>query len=382
LVDEQLKSSVQFPRVLLVGFSIRGGGAEKRFKNICINLFGGNIDTCLLKNDSRLIARNLKGNVFNLGWKNKYCYPKIILDVRKIISRGKYDVVFGFGFYPNLIVWLATKLCRKRPIIILNEITRPWKQFTIHPPGLKKYLLFNLCKTAYRDANIMAANSIDGVEECIKYFGVSKEKIKLLPSVINYKETVAKANIRQNIYTEFGKIVIVTAARLVKMKRIDTLLEAVSLLPNDIEWSLVIAGAGPEFSKLRKLSTEMRIVNRVFFLGWVENPLCVLKNATIFVLCSEFEGFSNSVLEAMTLSVPVITSFCSTDARKMAEQGAALGFEPGDSKALAKNILKLIKSEKMRKDLIKTGRKISYNYRLNKGISIYEETIFNALIKH
>ena len=372
---------VQPPKVLLVGPSFSGGGAEKRFRNICSKLFGGKVDICLFKSDSTSSSGICNKNLTDLRWRSEYSYPRIILTLTKIIRRGKYDAVMGFGLFPNLVAWLATCLCTERPSLILTEITRPWMAFSNQPKGLKRTFLRILHQAAYRCADVMAANSTDGVIECIHYFNVREDKIKRLPNVVNVNEIMEEAMAQDDLQWLANKMLITVASRLDRMKRIDTLLDAVSLLPTDIDWALIILGDGPELYKLERQAIELAIENQVIFHGWIENPLPVIKLSTVYVMCSEYEGFSNSVLEAMFLGVPVITSLCTTDARKMCEEGAAMGFEVGDAKSLSRLLLELFKSRQKRQSLVQAARRYSTRHECSQAIPVYEQMILRVVMK-
>jgi glycosyltransferase involved in cell wall biosynthesis len=107
----------------------------------------------------------------------------------------------------------------------------------------------------------------------------------------------------------------------------------------------------------------------------LENPIPVLQRASAFVLASEYEGFSNSVLEAMFCSVPVITSFCSSDAREMCEQGAALGFNVGDTVQLSEHISAVLTDEALGQRLVTRAREYCALHSVEKAIPIYENLI-------
>ncbi len=71
---------------------------------------------------------------------------------------------------------------------------------------------------------------------------------------------------------------------------------------------LVLAGDGPEKPRLERLASELGVRDRVRFLGFVPDVRPLLCAATILILPSEREGLARSVMEALALEVPVITS--------------------------------------------------------------------------
>jgi glycosyltransferase involved in cell wall biosynthesis len=131
-------------------------------------------------------------------------------------------------------------------------------------------------------------------------------------------------------------------SRLDPFKRVDTLIEAVSGLDPALPWRVDIVGDGPSRADLEAMVGAQGVIGRVHFHGWQKNPYPFMAKACVTVLSSTYEGFSNTVLESMALGTPVITSFCSSDARQMVERGAALGFEVGDGDALCKHLVHVL----------------------------------------
>jgi glycosyltransferase involved in cell wall biosynthesis len=71
---------------------------------------------------------------------------------------------------------------------------------------------------------------------------------------------------------------------------------------------LVLAGAGPDEERLRRLVTELSLEGRVHFLGHRDDVTQVFAALDLLVLSSDTEGLPNVVLEAMALGVPVVAT--------------------------------------------------------------------------
>ena len=93
-------------------------------------------------------------------------------------------------------------------------------------------------------------------------------------------------------------------ARLSREKRQDTLLRAFALSGSNLK--LVIVGDGPCRNALECLSRSLGIADQIVFLGFLDNPYPLIKNAKFSVICSEYEGFGLSIAESICLSVPVL----------------------------------------------------------------------------
>ena len=93
--------------------------------------------------------------------------------------------------------------------------------------------------------------------------------------------------------------------RMQQFKNVQTILKAVSLIPDDIwdGWQVNILGDGPYRSELEALTDELEIRNRVQFRGWIDNgseeQMRYLKKASIYISASHFENCPMAVLEAV-----------------------------------------------------------------------------------
>jgi glycosyltransferase involved in cell wall biosynthesis len=175
---------------------------------------------------------------------------------------------------------------------------------------------------------------------------------------------------------------ICVAARLDRLKRVDTLLKAAAGLQWELPWRIDVLGDGNQRAELEALSRTLGIADRVFFRGWMNNPYPIMSRATVSVLCSEYEGFSNSVIEAMVLRTPVITSLCTTDARDMCERGAALGFPVGDHLGLRAELMRVLEDETLRARLKTKAWAYVQRHTIHCAIKEYEKLVFDAIERH
>lgn len=97
--------------------------------------------------------------------------------------------------------------------------------------------------------------------------------------------------------------------RLHAQKNLHVLLQAWKfVVEHSPSATLLLAGDGPQRSELTQLADDLQISNSVQFLGTIENPQEYLRASQVFVLPSHAEGMSNSLLEAMSAGLPIITS--------------------------------------------------------------------------
>lgn len=108
---------------------------------------------------------------------------------------------------------------------------------------------------------------------------------------------------------------IVFVGRLIGKKGIAFLVDALSLMPTDMNWELLIFGDGDDHALIEKQIADSGIGKNVKLMG--NRPLNQIaeayQQADVFVLPSLRETSGNVLLEAMAYAVPIVafdTSFC------------------------------------------------------------------------
>jgi glycosyltransferase involved in cell wall biosynthesis len=102
--------------------------------------------------------------------------------------------------------------------------------------------------------------------------------------------------------------VLITASRLVRKNAVDTVIEALALLPPSVRFRIL--GMGPEEDALKKLIRVRGVQDRVEFLGHIDHKEMprYLHAADMFVRPSRSEGMGNVFIEAMAAGLPVIAT--------------------------------------------------------------------------
>ena len=104
---------------------------------------------------------------------------------------------------------------------------------------------------------------------------------------------------------------IISTCRLEKQKNIPMLLNAFAAFSkNHPDYRLQICGAGPLQEKMEDLAAELKIKDVVSFLGFRTDAPELVAAADIFTLTSNFEGLSNSMLEALAIGIPSVCTDC------------------------------------------------------------------------
>lgn len=147
-------------------------------------------------------------------------------------------------------------------------------------------------------------NTIVLTNEDKKCYEKLKIKVSLIPNGIELNQTEEKCN-RKNIICSLG--------RLDPQKRFDSLIRAFYKISDKYkDWIVEIYGKGSVRDELEKLITELNLNNRVFLKGVTNDVNSVLQQSSIFVVSSEYEGFSIALIEAMSNGIACISYDCPT----------------------------------------------------------------------
>lgn len=96
------------------------------------------------------------------------------------------------------------------------------------------------------------------------------------------------------------------------------------LLDEGLMHKILILGDGYDLENIKKLQTELGVLETATLFGFTDNPYPFIKNADFYILSSRYEGFPTVLFEAITLKKKIIATDVS-GVREMLEDGK-LGF--------------------------------------------------------
>jgi glycosyltransferase involved in cell wall biosynthesis len=151
-------------------------------------------------------------------------------------------------------------------------------------------------------------------------------------------------------------VIIGNLGRLNRTKRLDLLIRAFRILKErvDAKLKLLIIGDGPQREKLMHLAERECPGGDIVFPGFINRGDRILKIFDIFVLPTTFEGCSNVLIEAMSKSLPIVTTDIPS-VKWMFEDGKnALLFKKNSVRDLADKIYELVDDAGLRESLKKS----------------------------
>jgi len=203
-----------------------------------------------------------------------------------------------------------------------------------------------------------------------------QSKITVIPN------PVPKPEVEKFAYSEKkAEYTIISVGRLKKQKGYDFLIKVFASLGTQAKmWSLVIVGEGEERGKLEQLCKDEQVEERVKFLGKQYKPEKILKEADVYILSSRFEGFPNSLCEAMSIGLPCIATRCLYGPEEIIEHGVnGLLIDVNSQKELRSAMNKLIDSAQLRQQLGEEAKKISGRLSLPNIMRQWEHVIRKVL---
>lgn len=197
--------------------------------------------------------------------------------------------------------------------------------------------------------------SEDMKKEAEMVFPYLKNKLVKIYNSFNLDEIERKSQIcldEEKVYLE-DKYILAVGRLEETQKDFTSLLSAYSLIHEKIDEKLYIIGDGRHREQLEKHADNLKIKNKVVFLGFKNNPYVWMRNSSLFVHSSKFEGLPTVLIEALILGVPIVATDCPTGPREILEDGQnGVLTKVGDVKALAEGIEKIILNKDIKKQYL------------------------------
>ncbi|NUN10347.1 MAG: glycosyltransferase family 4 protein [Ignavibacteriaceae bacterium] len=241
-------------------------------------------------------------------------FVKSVWKTFSICKRNKINIIHSHSHYAANFAHLASRLLGIKTIQSIHGI--------IPVTGRLPH---------YKADKFIAVN-----EHIISYIGTCYPniigKIHLVNVGYNFPEELPKKS--------YDNVRIIAGSRLSREKGIDTFIEAVKYLPEEIKksCSFLIAGTGPEESEFR----NMAIGTPIQFLGVVHNFEQLLATTHIFVIPSrsKAEGFPTAIIQAAKTGNLIISSNFWGSESILKNNSNALIFDKDSFRSLAELMIK------------------------------------------
>ncbi|MEN6626817.1 MAG: glycosyltransferase family 4 protein [Candidatus Sumerlaeia bacterium] len=268
-------------------------------------------------------------------------------ELARVVDEFKPDVVVSGATYR--LGWL---MCGLRDVPLVNYVLgEELTQQTLEGGPIARYL-----RRAQRESIHAARTNIVisrfTADQLKELAGIGDEAIRILPCSVDTEKFRPPAD-REALRRELGfdgRTTLITIARLIPRKGIDQVLRALATstsLPPD--WQYLICGTGVQERRLRALTAELGLGERVRFLGYLaEDQLPRYYGAAdLFVqtnreVAGDTEGFGIVFLEANACGTPVIGGIAGGTADAIEEGVSGLRVDGDDVGAVRAAIERLM----------------------------------------
>lgn len=246
---------------------------------------------------------SLKG--FALAWRT---FPKLVSIIRTLKPHAVLSTMTG----TNLLTVLACMRARIHTNLVLREAA----SLINTQSALKRQAM----RWLYRYADELVAVSA-GVARDLRGLGLAGKRVHIIRNPIDVERLRYLAEKGRPLPNHGDEPYVVSLGRLAEQKDHPTLLSAYAASTLRTSHRLVIVGGGEWYGRLKHITDELDLADRVLFTGAMDNPYRVLAEAELHVLSSRWEGYPNVLLEALSLGVPVVSTDCPHGPREILDGG-------------------------------------------------------------
>ena len=327
--------------------SLSGGGAER----IMVYLANGFADRGFTVD---LVLVKAKGPYLSLLTETVRIIdlncPRVLvtlLSLVRYLKTEKPHAILSTLNHANIILILASILAgssQKTIVRVANNLSTSTRQ----SKNFRNRIAVTLAKYVYSWVDQVIAVSQGVAEDLITTHSLPRNKIKIIynPAITPELLNKVQEDLNHPWFMPNEPPVILGVGRLTSQKDFTTLIRAFAKLSRQVSARMIILGEGEERNKLEALIKNLDLENRVSLPGFVDNPFPYMKQASVFVLSSAFEGMPNVLLQAMACGTAVVSTDCPSGPREILENGKWGKLIPvGDVDMMADAILDSLKGK-------------------------------------
>lgn len=350
-------------KVLLVNRRLSVGGSERVMTLLANGLAdaGISVDMVVMQNMKRTYQVSDRVNVIQFDFDQYNPVKKTIkrlTELRKLMKKGSYDTVISFMHIINFYTLLAGVGIKN---IVVSERADPRQ-----PAGLP-------IRLGRRFLYPCAEKLVFQTEDAKSFFPKNiQKKGYIIPNPINNNLPQPYTGERDKEIVAFGRF---TAQKNFKMA-----IDAFKLLHKDFpEYRLVIYGEGPLEKEIKEHIQSTGLEAFISLPGFQQNIIEKIKKAGVYISSSDFEGISNSMLEALAMGIPSVCTDCPVGGAAMTIKNNENGIliPVGDTNALYEGMKRIIEdkefADKLSENAVKIREELSIEKIVDKWLKVLSE---------
>lgn len=350
-------------KALYIYPSLTIGGAEELRFLVLKNLLRKNnyeLKVCCIENIGEIgeKIKNLGIEVFCL---HKSAKPHNILATFSLIAyltKNKFDIVQTSLFNANFHGRIAAILTGV-PIIISEEHSEHYQYRTLK---FLPYIWADKILSIFTSKIICCSNNL--MHSICRLENIPLNKFFLLLNTFNVEKLKVTRNpleLKRELGLSNGDVVITNVASLCHRKGQDLLIKAFKAISDKFPFIKLIM-LGNEVSEFKQnltgLLRDLKLSEKVLFLGEKNNIADYLNISDIFVLSSRFEGIPLAMLEAMYMQVPVVATEVGGVAEVITHDKSGILVEPNNIGALSAAIIELLNNKEKQIRIVQEAKKL------------------------
>lgn len=341
-------------KILMIIRKLRYSGAYKMFMWLAKALADSGLDVTVCtwsNNDVDSLPDNIKWIKLDLDGGGFFMVSR---SIRKVVKEINADASISFLLDGN--VYNTIGCMGRRTKSVVCERNDPFK------PG---YYKLKFWKPLFRFAD----GAVFQLPKVAEYYNNIKGLTAVIPNPVLSKGEYSLESFekRPNIINVLGRLDVF-------QKRHDVMIDAFSIFVKHYPtFKLVFYGDGPDKNRMEAQIKRLGIESKIEFAGITNTPMDVMLSSKMFVLTSDFEGIPNSLIEAMSLGLPCISTDCRPGGAKFMIKDGANGFlvPTGNAQEIASKMLWYMKNSLEADRIGNEARKISKRFSENNIIDLW-----------
>jgi len=214
----------------------------------------------------------------------------------------------------------------------------------------------------------------------LKLFTITND-IEVIPNFIELNKNIDDTTIPcyRSVIANDNERVITHISNFRKVKRIPDVIKIFHQIQQKIPAKLMMVGDGPEKEKAERLCQELGIQDKVIFFGNSNEIDRILSYSDLFLLPSETESFGLAALEAMALSVPVISSNSGGLPEVNFDGVSGYLSNVGDIEGMAANAIKILQNNETLNNFKSNALTTAKKFDIQNILPLYEELYLRAI---
>lgn len=301
-------------------------------------------------------------------------------------NRKEFEVIHCQQIFAPAMIGALAKIFLRKPFIVGVHSTGSWGEINQLKTSPLRFLRLGLLKKA----DFIAVLNQDMQDE-LENIGVENQRIRFIPNGTRIPDEAAfsldvRKNYRAKLKLPYKKIAVFTG-RLSAEKGLDVLIKAWrKIYAENPQAHLLIIGKGggvPDVeAETKQMCRELNLEETVHFLGFQPNPFDYLLASDVFVLPTQTEGMSVSIIEAMAAGTAIVTTNIPPNLFLCENNENALLVNSDDDTAFAGCVGKIFESPELSEQLGRSAREkaikdLSIEVMGDRYLALYSEIIQN-----